>query len=232
MEREKNRAATGKPLSGWLTIRRQFAPYQSTSSIFLPSTTTPTSTAPPSTSEFLGDSDAHHGGGTDDGSTQDKDGMSLASGTSTPGSATPSNLSTAASLAVPTTYSARIANTYRQVMEARQKRESAPKEYFFCVLKGSVMFLYEDEAQAECVAAITVDKYIVGVENSEGGRFMGKDAEMFAKRNAVVLRISEDREGKAGLPVLVKGIGAEGSKELERELEAAPWFLFSKSNTK
>lgn len=120
-----------------------------------------------------------------------------------------------------TTYSARIAQTYRQMIEARQAKNVPPKEFFYCVLKGSVLFLYDDEAQSECVAAIGVDKYVVSVEGSEEERFKGKDAEMFSKRTGLVMRLAEDRE--KGLPMLIKGM--EGD-------ETAPWFLFTKSNTK
>jgi len=130
----------------------------------------------------------------------------------------------------PTTYSGRIAHTYRQMLEARQaKKDSQPKEFFFCVLKGSVLFLYDDEAQSDCVAAIGVDKYLVSVEPSTGERFKGKDAEMFSKRTGLVMRLAEKvGKEKSGLPVLVKGIDGED----EREMENAPWFLFTISNIK
>lgn len=242
VEKEKNKAATStgpvKPLSGWLTVRRQFAPAANTSSIFLPTTTT---TSTPNTNIAnskvdIGSLDVPTDG---EDSSVDKDDISLKSGTSTPNPiGTPSSSATAASIVAPTTYSARIAQTYRQVMESRQKKETAPKEYLFGVLKGSVLFLYEDEAQSECVAAIGLERYIVGVEGKEGGRFEGKDAEMFAKRNAVVLRVWEGgKDGKNGLPVLTKGMGTgvggdAGQKEDAKEAESAPWFLFSKSNTK
>jgi hypothetical protein len=134
-----------------------------------------------------------------------------------------------------TSYSARIAQTYRQVMEARQaRRTDPPKEYYYCVLKSSVLFLYEDEGCGECVAAIGVDRYRVGIENVEGKkRWEGKDAEMFAKRNGIVLRLDKEKDG-GGMPALAKGMaGVEGGNgEAEKDMEAQPWFLFSKSNTK
>ena len=223
-----------KPLSGWLTVRRQFQPIAQSSSIFTSnSPTTDLTGAELPDDDINGDKDKEG----DNGSNSKDDTNSVKSGSSTP---TPA----------PATYSARIAQTYRQMVEARQsKKDSPPKEFFWCVLKGSVLFLYEDEAQSECIAAIGVDKYMVGVETSEGGKFTGKDAEMFAKRNACVLRILEKEktnggnghgngEGKEGLPVLAKGMeagavagGGEKADE-EREMENAPWFLFSKSNTK
>ncbi len=109
------------------------------------------------------------------------------------------------------------------MIEARTaKKDVPPKEFFYCVLKGSVLFLYDDEAQSDCVAAIGVDNYMVNVEGSDGEPFKGKDAEMFSKRTGLVMRIAEDRE--KGLPVLVMK-GMEGD-------ENAPWFLFTKSNIK
>lgn len=216
MDKAKNAAATAKPLSGWLTVRRQFQPYNANTSIFAPSMAVSTSNTGIAHVE------------TEEEPT-DKDDASIR-----PGGASQTTSSTAT--AVPTTYSARIAQTYRQMVEARQKKEAPPKEYLFAILKGNVLFLYEDEAASDCVAAIGLNKYVVGVEGKDGGRFEGKDAEMFAKRNAIVIRIYEkDRDAKDGVPALTKGTGTgagEGGHEDEKESESAPWFLFSKSNTK
>lgn len=217
-EKAKNAAATAKPLSGWLTVRRQFLPANATSSIFAPNMAPPLST--------LG-AGANPMGPEEDRS--EKDDESIKSGM------TAQTASTTAA-AVPTTYSARIAQTYRQMVEARQRKEAPPKEFLFAMLKGTVLFLYEDEAASECVAAIGVNKYVISVESKEGGRFEGKDAEMFAKRNGIVMRIQEkEKDAREGLPALTKSMGAGGSDgitEDERESESAPWFLFSKSNTK
>ena len=194
----------GRALSGWLTVRRHFKPSTSnTTGIFA----TTTRTTDLSGAELHPESDKER-----------EEEVRSNSGAAT-------------------TYSARIAQTYRQMVESRQaKKDNPPKEFFFCVLKGSVLFLYEDEAQSDCVAAIGVDKYLVGMEGSDGELFKGKDAEMFAKRNALVMRIAEkDKMGKEkmGLPVLMKTMSeGDGGKDDDREMENAPWFLFSKSNTK
>lgn len=216
----------GKPLSGWLTVRRQFGPSGS-GGLVTASAIAPSNDAPGTTLDSSSSPSSETGAERDiKGDARSEYSVKSGSGTATP----TSTISTTA----PITYSARIAQTYRQMVEARQsKSAAAPKEYLFCVLKGSVLFLYEDEAQAECVAAIGVDKYDVGVEGSHGGRFDGKDAEMFAKRNAVVLRVL-DTEG-TGLPVLAKGMKADGAGSQvseTKDIEALPWFLFSKSNTK
>ena len=77
---------------------------------------------------------------------------------------------------------------------------------------------------------------MVSVESSSGEPFAGKDAEMFSKRTGLVMRIAEKagsgKGEKDGLPVLAKGMQGEGETEGEREMESAPWFLFTKSNTK
>jgi len=216
LEKAKNAAATAKPLSGWLTVRRQFQPYNATTSIFAPAMAPSTST----TGLTQLDTEEDH---------TDKDDASIKSGVPT--------LTTASTATtVPATYSARIAQTYRQMVEARQKKEAPPKEFLFAMLKGSVLFLYEDEAASECVAAIGINKYVVGIEGKDGGKFEGKDGEMFAKRNCIVMRIQEkDGSTKDGIPALTKGMGMgneEPGHEEEKALENAPWFLFSKSNTK
>ena len=224
-----------KPLSGWLTVRRQFKPTKDSSALF--STTTPTTDLT--------------GAEVDDASV--KDDLSIAESASATsveaGSSKTGGAQTGAG-GGSSTYSQRIAQTYRNVMDAREARKSAtPKEYFFVVLKGSVLFLYEDENQTNCVAAIGVSKYDVAIETPQGA-FKGKDAEMFAKRNCIVLKIHEPPKA-GGLPVLAKGMegpGAtdddqkEGKKDKDKEksgdkmdldeMESAPWYLFSKSNTK
>lgn len=139
---------------------------------------------------------------------------------------------------VPTapTVSQRLVGAYKQV---RKTQVAPPKELFYCVLKGSVLFLYEDDKQTECVAAISIEKYHVGMEKPDWGpgippgaskTFDGKDGEMFGKRNACVLRLVEKEEDdKRGLPSLTKGMDADG-KEHQEELENAPWFFFTTRN--
>lgn len=142
----------------------------------------------------------------------------------------------------PSTYSQRIAQTYRSVMDARSKKAGDVKDMYYCVLKGSVLFLYDTEEQKECLAAIGVDKYIVGMETSEGGKFSGRDSEMFNKRNALVLRLAdtktdEENGSKKGLPVLAKGMNSEGVKDgseqnVTHDMENRPWFFTLKQSIK
>ncbi|WWC88743.1 uncharacterized protein L201_003656 [Kwoniella dendrophila CBS 6074] len=195
-----------KPLSGWLTVRRQFKPI----------------TAGSRNAIATGDSSESVRAGEQDESEKDKD----KDKTDT------ASINTNASSSSTTTYSARIAQTYRSVMDARAARkEPIPKEFFFCVLKSSVLFLYEDESQSNCVAALGIDQYTIRIEREDGKKLKGKDAEMFAKRNAIVMRVAKGTE-KKGLPLLSKGTSADAEEGAEREMQNKPIFLFSKSNIK
>ncbi|WRT67714.1 uncharacterized protein IL334_004686 [Kwoniella shivajii] len=192
-----------KPLSGWLTVRRQFhSNSQNSKNVIIPT----------NSEEPLDDD-----GGQEAIEKEKGDSDSVHTNSSTSGT---------------TTYSARIAQTYRSMVELRAaKKEPLPREFFFCVLKGSVLFLYEDETKTNCVAALGVDQYVVRMEKEDGRRFKGKDSELFSKRNAVVLRVVKG-VAKKGLPVITKGMQAEAEEGKDREIENKPIFLFTKSNTK
>ncbi|WWD04793.1 hypothetical protein V865_002864 [Kwoniella europaea PYCC6329] len=214
LEKSKTLTSMGdKPVSGWLTVRRQFKPLSAGAGS---KNAIATGTSAESADE------AEHGELEMEGEKGDTESI-ITSGSTT---------STATSNNNPSTYSARIAQTYRSMVESRASRkEPVPKEFFFCVLKGSVLFLYEDESQSNCVAALGVDQYTVRIEREDGKRFKGKDAEMFSKRNAVVLRVAKGVE-KKGIPLVSKDtqVGSEEGKG--RELENKPIFLFTKSNIK
>jgi hypothetical protein len=125
-------------------------------------------------------------------------------------------------------YSTMILNSYRSIVESRSGTPSAtsspanagasgsataptashpPKEFLFCALKGSVLFMYEDEDQKECVGVIGVDGFTVGISRGDEedpeldskGKGTMLDGELFAKRNAIVLRqipqLAERRKG-------------------------------------
>lgn len=114
---------------------------------------------------------------------------------------------------------------------SQYKNSSAPKENYFAMLKGSVLYLYEDETQADCAFVIALDQYTATIVGSDGLYFEGKDAEMFGKRNGLVLRYADQGKEveKKGMAVLSKGMDGDGNKEEE---EKTPWYIFVKPNTK
>lgn len=217
-ERKKLQAATSTSpsqptLAGWLTIRRSF-----------PNTSTGNTERPPTRTASVDSTSSAVAEAASAELLKSKDGKDPAQ-------------------VQPNTYSARIMQSYKSIVESRAANAAngggsngvAPKEIFYCVLKGSVLFLYHDEKKEEVVAAIGVDRYEVSVESPDGGGSKAKkDAEMFAKRNAIVLRI-RGKEANSGIPVLAKGLDLPDDKmsaELQKEVEALPWYLFVKSNTR
>jgi hypothetical protein len=148
----------------------------------------------------------------------------------------------------------------RGFLDARSKdpKRARPKDMWLAVLKGTVLFLYEDEEMTECEAVLDLAAHDV-VVYPEGQL----DAELFSKRNAVMLRprqpppdgqlpsitkemkLSDD--GKSIDEQSVEGSGNSKKKQAERErlLEAkrqreaarqqassigTPWFIFFRNN--
>ena len=148
----------------------------------------------------------------------------------------------------------------KSFLDARSKdpKRSRPRDMWYVVLKGKVLYLYEDESMTECEAAIELGSHDV-VIFPEGLL----DGELFAKRNAICLKPKLAPSDK-GLPSLTRDmhldplnleqkledkVGAGSSKkkhkererekerllELERKREEAldlstPWFIFVRSN--
>lgn len=121
-------------------------------------------------------------------------------------------------------YVGMMVSGYRSFMDNRSRdpRHSRPKDKFFAVLKQNVLFLYENEEQVDCWAAVEVTSHEVLLYPEDG-----PDGELFVKRNAMCLRPKA-----LSVEALVKYTPA--SQETSHDLEPGrplPWFLFAKVNS-
>lgn len=147
----------------------------------------------------------------------------------------------------------------RSFLDARSK-DRRPRDTYYAVLKGTVLYLYEDEAMSECFAALDTYAYNVEVFPNDGLL----DAELFAKRNSIRLSVkaASAANSPAGLATVSKDMklqddeaetdtNAEESSERKREKAkkiesilteerntrrttafnlSQPWYLFIKNN--
>ncbi|KIJ44997.1 hypothetical protein M422DRAFT_167552, partial [Sphaerobolus stellatus SS14] len=72
----------------------------------------------------------------------------------------------------------------RGLLDSRGSNTRRTEDSYLAVLKASILYLYEDEAMQECAAGIDVRSYDVKVYPEKGLL----DGELFAKRNALVIR--------------------------------------------
>jgi hypothetical protein len=148
-------------------------------------------------------------------------------------------------------------NLMRNFLDSRSKdpKRSRPKDMWYVVLKGSVLYLYEDEAMTECEAAIQVPSHEV-VISPEGLQ----DGELFTKRNAICLKPLEGSQD-ADLASVTKAMelqdedvedklkdmdGTDHRKQVEKDVlleadrikkearaeafdQSTPWFIFVRS---
>ncbi|KIK70501.1 hypothetical protein GYMLUDRAFT_65730 [Collybiopsis luxurians FD-317 M1] len=142
------------------------------------------------------------------------------------------------------TFDGGYVNLVRSFLDARSKdpKRSRPKDMWYVVLKGQILYLYEDEAMTECEAAIQLGSHNV-VVYPEGLL----DGELFTKRNALCLKPKQDVKAMPSLTREMKlndkeegGKGKDGEKARKvAEARAAareqalnsqtPWFIFVRS---
>ena len=123
------------------------------------------------------------------------------------------------------TYVGMMVSGYRSFMDNRSRdpRRQKAKDQFYGVLKQNVLFLFDNEEQLDCWAAIEITAHDVGINPSDGTL----DGELFVKRNAICLR-----------PKAVEGNSAlaahQANEETTHDMQASkpmPWFLFVKVNS-
>jgi hypothetical protein len=139
----------------------------------------------------------------------------------------------------------------RSFLDSRSKdpKRSRPKDMWYVVLKGTVLYLYEDEEMSECEAVIELSQHQALIYPE-----MLSDAELFAKRNAICLRpklSARDRMPSLSRKMRMQpenvqeapSTDSESLKEHLAENEAqknaagvqamdptTPWFIFVRSN--
>ncbi|KAJ3869198.1 hypothetical protein EV359DRAFT_76893 [Lentinula novae-zelandiae] len=134
----------------------------------------------------------------------------------------------------------------RSFLDARSKdpKRSRPKDMWYVVLKGQILYLYEDETMTDCEAAIQLGSHDV-VIYPEGLL----DGELFTKRNSICLKPKSDMKVMPSLTREMKlneNDDGERTKEGEKARKVAesaaqamareqaldqqsPWFIFVRS---
>ena len=126
-------------------------------------------------------------------------------------------------------YASQLVTGYRNFMDARSKDAAARKpkpqpsrERFYCVLKQRTLFLYDNQDQVDCWAAVDLSAHKVVIYPEDGA-----DGELFVKRNAITL-VASSGEGQSPLAA------HRPNEDLTHDLSSTkllPWFIFTQVNS-
>ncbi|KAG6380827.1 putative integral membrane protein conserved region-domain-containing protein [Boletus reticuloceps] len=132
-----------------------------------------------------------------------------------------------------------VRHTFEESSNDASPKRARPKDMWYVVLKGKVMYLYEDEAMTECEAAVELGGHDVLIY-PEGLL----DGELFTRRNAICLKprsrgaemSKEIASGDGEQNDKADGDQARKQEEDENSRDAAqedalmaPWFIFVRS---
>lgn len=133
-----------------------------------------------------------------------------------------------------------MASSYRSFVDGRSKdpRKSRPRDKYYAVVKDTVLFLYEDEQENDCYAAIKLPLHEVVIYPEEL-----IEGELFMKKNAICLKPVKTAgdDGQQEVPSLIlrpppitvngnNSNAAPLAPESAASMAQQPWFIFPSIN--